>query len=72
MTAIEIQKLIQSRDLSNSISDTFFHFCIKELKNLNCKIRNQIHFQIEKSLLIYFEIDQNSIFYVRNSMGVKL
>ena len=48
MTAIEIQKLIQSRDLSNSISDTFFHFCIKELKNLNCKIRNQIRFQIEK------------------------
>ena len=57
---------------TKSFSNTFFPFCIKGQSKLDVKIRNLLSVsRFKKSLLIYFKIDENSIFDVHSSIGIK-
>ena len=57
---------------TKSFSNTFFPFCIKGRSKLDVKIRNLLSVsRFRKSLLIYFKIDENSIFDVHSSVGTK-
>ena len=74
MTAVTIQELSQSRNLLNSISEKKASITpvLKNGTSWMFKTRNLPSVsRFKKSLLIYFKTDENSIFDIHNSIGIK-